>query len=132
MPNSQADIIRDWEGLIDAVLRSPEVLPSVEAERQLLGDILDNVHDLKARQEELNALRQETTQMLLDTIERGKEVAIQIRSVVRGKVGAYNERLVQYKMTPIRRRPRKKPVEKPADPVPPQTEVAEPPVPSGV
>ncbi|HYU34673.1 MAG TPA: hypothetical protein VEW48_21180 [Thermoanaerobaculia bacterium] len=113
MPNSQADVIRDWEGLIDAVLRSPEVLPSVEPERQVLADILDDVQDLKARQEELNALRQEVTQKLLDTIARGKEVAIQIRSVLRGKVGAYNERLVHYNIAPIRRRPRKPPVVKP-------------------
>ena len=128
---SQADIMRDWEGLIEAVLRSPEVLPSVEEERLLLFQILGDVQGLKARQEELTALRQETTQKLLDTIARGKEVAIQIRSVLRGKVGAYNERLAYYKIAPIRRRPRIKPVITPEE-KPPEVEVAVPPVPSDV
>jgi hypothetical protein len=33
-----------------------------------------------------------------------QEVAIQIRSVLRGKVGPRSERLVHYKVAPIRRR----------------------------
>jgi len=98
------------------------VLPSVEPERQTLAQLLGDVQELKARQEELKALRQEVTQQLLDAIVRGKEVAIQIRSVLRGKVGAYSERLVHYNIAPIRRRPRKKPVEKPVE-VPPEVEV---------
>jgi len=42
-----------------------------------------------------------------------KERAMIFRSVVRGKIGPRNERLVHFKVAPLRKRPRKRvPVEK--------------------
>ena len=108
--NAQADVAQDWKGLLDSTEKSPDVLPSVETERQALSLTLDQFHALKAQQEQLTALRQATTQQLGEVIVRGKDLAIQIRSVLRGKVGPRSERLVHYKIAPIRRRSRK-PVE---------------------
>ena len=104
---AQADIAQDWKGLLDSTEKSPEVLPSVETECQALSQLLNKFLVLKAQQDELTAKRQETTQQLNETIDQGKDVAVQIRSVLRGKVGPRNERLVQYKIAPLRRRPRK-------------------------
>lgn len=104
---AQADIAQDWKDLLDSMEKSPEVLPSVEPERKVLSQLLDQFQVLKARQNELTALRQETTQQLLEVILQGKDVAVQIRSVLRGKVGPWNERLVHYKIAPLRRRSRK-------------------------
>lgn len=105
--NAQADVARDWRGLLDSAEKSPDVLPSVEQECQALSQLLSKFEVLKAQQDELTAKRQETTQQLNETIDQGKDVAVQIRSVLRGKVGPRNERLVQYKIAPLRRRPRK-------------------------
>ncbi len=116
--NSYAGVIDDWLGLLEAVERNPEVQPSLDTERQSLASVLKEVQDLKARQEELKALRQEITQKLSETVGRGKEVAIRVRSVVRGKVGPKSERLVHFKVAPLRKRPRKPEVvfvTKPAD-----------------
>jgi hypothetical protein len=107
---AQADVAHDWKGLLDSTEKSPDVLPSIENDRTILEGHLEDFQILKARQNELTALRQETTQELKEVVARGKEVAVSIRSVLRGKIGPWNERLVHYKIAPIRRRPRK-PVE---------------------
>jgi hypothetical protein len=114
--NAFADIIRDWEMLLDAAERSPEVLPGIEVERQLVAQLLAEVRFLKARQDELTALRQQITQQLKDAIARGREAAMQLRAVVKAKFGPRNERLVHFKVAPIRRRVRRRAdEEKPPD-----------------
>jgi hypothetical protein len=115
--NAQADVAHDWKGLLDSVEKSPDLLPLVGTEWTTLAQFLAEFQKIKARQVELTALRQETTQQLDEVVARGKEVAVAIRSVLRGKVGPWNERLVQYQIAPIRRRPRKPVdgVKKPAD-----------------
>ena len=105
--NSQADIMLDWEGLLEAIQRNPDLQPSVETERQALAQSLTELQGLKARQKELTALRQEATQQLDAAVAKGKETAIRVRSVVRGKMGPKNERLVHFNVAPIRKRPRK-------------------------
>ncbi|HKH45734.1 MAG TPA: hypothetical protein VKM72_13820 [Thermoanaerobaculia bacterium] len=110
---SQADIALDWRGLIEAILRNPELLKLVDVEVQTLTQTLGEVETLKARQDELKGLRQETTQQLSNAVARGKLLAIQIRSVVRGKVGPRNERLVHFNVAPIRSRKRVVSVEPP-------------------
>lgn len=103
---SQADIALDWRGLLEAVGRNSEVVPIVETESQALAAALGELEFLKARQEELGALRQETTQMLNAAVARGRDLAIQIRSLARGKLGPRSERLSHFKVSPIRRRSR--------------------------
>ncbi len=72
-----------------------------------MAQLLAEVRGLKARQDELTALRQQVTQQLKEAVARGKEAAIQLRAVVKAKFGPRNERLVQFKMAPLRKRPRK-------------------------
>lgn len=117
--NSYAYTVNDWEGLLEASLRTPELLASLEPERQFLVESLAEVQGLKAQQLELTALRQEATQKLQEAMRRGKDVAIRVRAVVRGKVGPRNERLVHYNVAPLRKRPRKaKETEPPAGETP--------------
>ena len=109
--NSHADIFRDWSGLLEAAQRSPEVLPEVEKERLVLEQSLRESEGLKARQEELTGLRQQVTQQLDAALARGKDAAMQFRAVLKAKFGPRNERLVQFKMAPLRKRaPRTKTV----------------------
>jgi hypothetical protein len=111
-PKSQADIITDISLLLDAIARTPEIAGQVEAERAALEESLHLIRDLRARQQELTGLRQEVTQKLGIALAEGKERAMSFRSVVRGKIGPRNERLVHFKVAPLRKRPRKRvPVE---------------------
>jgi hypothetical protein len=105
--NSHADILRDWEALLEAVVRSPEVQAGVETERLGLEQWLGTAKTLKARQDELSALRQGVTQELNTAVARGKEAAIQLRAIVKAKFGPRSERLVHFKVAPLRRRPRR-------------------------
>jgi hypothetical protein len=105
--NSYADVVGDWVGLLEAAERNPDVKVSLEPEYQSLGQVLVEVQGAKARQEEMNALRMELTQQIKAAVVRGKEVAIRIRSVARGKIGPKSERLVHFKVAPLRKRPRK-------------------------
>lgn len=105
--NSYADVLRDWEALQEAVQRTPELLPILEAEGKSLAESAVQVQNLLARQEELKALRQEVTQQLRAAVVAGREMAIRVRAVAKGKVGPKNERLVHFRVPPIRRRPRR-------------------------
>jgi small-conductance mechanosensitive channel len=105
-------LITDVSELLEAVNREPEVQPSIEGERQALAQSLADVQALRARQTELEALRREATQQLKAATRKTKESAIQVRSVVRGKIGPRNERLSHFKVAPIREGRRKKVAEK--------------------
>lgn len=113
--NAYPNIVRDLGGVLEAVDRNPEVQPSVEAERQSLAESFAEIQGLKARQKELTAQRQEVTQQLQAAISRGKEAAIRVKSVVRGKIGPRNERLVHFNVAPLRKRTRKTKQEKQTD-----------------
>ena len=118
--NSLADLIRHGDGLLEAGERSPEVREAIEPEWQTLSKSVGEVKTLKARQEELNGLRQEVTQKLREAVAQMKDAAIRYRAVVKAKFGPRSERLVQFNMAPLRKRPRKPvivEVVKPAEPV---------------
>ena len=113
--NAFPNVVRNLGGLLDAVDRNPEVQPSVQEERQLLVQSLTEIQGFKALQEQLTAQRQEATQQLNAAVSRGKEAAIRVRSVVRGKIGPRNERLVHFNVAPLRKRSRKSKQAKPPD-----------------
>ncbi|HKH45109.1 MAG TPA: hypothetical protein VKM72_10640 [Thermoanaerobaculia bacterium] len=110
--NSHADVVTDLRELGEAVDRSPEVKDEVEKERQAVGASLTEIETLKSRQIELKALAQETTQQLKFAVVRGKEAAQQLRAIMKAKFGLKSERLVQFKVAPIRPRSRKPLLEK--------------------
>ena len=105
--NSYPDVTDDWVGLLDASDKSPDLQPLIETDRQALTQVLTEVQGLKGRQTELAALRQDVTKQLRETVARGKELAIKIRSMVRGKIGPRSELLTLWKVAPLRKRTRK-------------------------
>jgi hypothetical protein len=113
--NSHADLVTDLRELVEATDRSPEVKETVAAERQAVESSLTRIETLKARQNELTALRQETTQQLKDAVKEGKEAAMLLRALLRAKFGLRNERLVHFRVAPIRPKPRRKLERKPTD-----------------
>ena len=128
-PSSQADIIVDAEGLLEALNRDPELQAKVVAEHEDLDDALDAVQAFKGKQKEHSGLRQETTQLLLKALDRLREAAMRVRAAVKAKLGPHNERLVQFNVAPIRRRVRKSPEKppegEPENPPPPPEEPVE-------
>ena len=82
-PKSQADIIVDAEGLLEALTDYPGLQPSIEDERQELEQSLEEVKDLKAKQQAFNGQRQEATQLLSKALDRLRDAAIRVRAVVK-------------------------------------------------
>jgi chromosome segregation ATPase len=122
--NSQNDVIRLNEGLLEAVDRMPELQPEVQKERQAVEESLTEVKTLKAQQEDLTAKRQEITQRLTAALVRLREAGMQLRALVRAKLGLRNERLVQFSVAPLRKRSRGRVVvvEKPVNGKPAETD----------
>ena len=105
--NSYPDVTDDWLGLLDASNKSPDIQPLIETDRQALTQVLSEVQVLRGRQTELTALRSDVTKQLREAVARGKELAIKIRSMVRGKIGPRSELLGLWRVAPLRKRTRK-------------------------
>jgi hypothetical protein len=105
--NSYADQFRDWDQILQAFIDNAEVLAPAEPLRAALEKTLASLRDVKARQDSHTAVRQEATQELTALIHQGREQARRLRGMVKGLLGTKNERLVQFKVAPIRSRPRK-------------------------
>ena len=111
---SFADLIRDWQRVLQAFLDHTVALAPAESRRVALSDLLSRALDLKARQDSHTAIRQQITQELDQVLEEGREQARQIRGMAKAILGSRNERLVQFDVAPLRRRSRKaKPPEPP-------------------
>ncbi len=100
---TQDSIIRDLERLDLATTSNAASLVGFESDQAELKAALEAIKTLKARQEELVAQKQEITQEFNASLERGKEAASSLRSLVRGRIGRRSELLVQFRMPPIRR-----------------------------
>lgn len=124
--NSYADVIRDWESLLNACKKNAELLSGMDPVIAPLDQVLLKMKDLKNQQEQLEGVRKATTQQLQQLRDEGYEAARRVRSFVRAQLGTKNEHLGQFKVAPIRRKKRPKPdipVEeaKPKGEVKPQT-----------
>ena len=119
MIQSFADVLRDWELLIAAANDNAEALAPAESQKAALEAALAEARSLKGRQESMGANRQQATQELRALVARGHEEARRLRGMVKGLLGTKNERLVQFRVAPLRKRSSAKakvPVEKPAEP----------------
>lgn len=116
MPNTNSynDAIADWERLLAAVEDNLPSLPDLQAEKLALTQFLQEARALRAEQLSFMAARQESTQNLNMVLDSGRDLARRVRAAARYKLGARNERLVQFAIAPLRRHPRRNP-----EPVPP-------------
>jgi len=114
MPNSsRADTVLDAEELVAAVEGNPELLPDIGRHKDPVVETLAEVKSLSIEQQALKADGQAVTQKLKGATRRLKDLTMHLRTAVRADVGLRNEKLVQFKMAPLRPRSRKP---KPAEP----------------
>jgi len=104
-PNALADVLRQWESMLNAVADHAAVLAPVEPHRAALADSLDKAKQAKALQESHGAGRQATTQSLQKIVVEGKDHAIRLRGAIRAELGPTTEQLTQFGIRPLRRRP---------------------------
>ncbi len=112
---SFADVVRDWEQLLEAVNDNSDLLAQAAApQRAALESTLAALRAKKAHQESCTASRQQATQDLTALLDEGQETARRLRGVVKSVLGTKSERLVQFRVAPLRSRRRTKP----SDPAP--------------
>jgi hypothetical protein len=121
---SYADLVQDSERLLRGFEDNAEVLAAAEPQRNALDNSLGRLQNVKARQDSFAAQRQQSTQELDQLMLQVREDARRLRGMVKGLLGTKNERLVQFKVAPIRSRPRL-PLPEPPPPPPPVEAVAE-------
>lgn len=101
---SLADIFRDWEALLEAANDNEEVRSGASVQREALEALLVRTRALRAHQLSCAATRQQATQDLREMIAQGQELARRLRGVARALLGTKNERLVQFRIAPLRSR----------------------------
>lgn len=120
--NSFADLVLDQEKLLRAFQDNAGTLSPAEPQRTTVADNLKQLQELKGRQDSFAAQRQQATQELVALMKQAREDARRLRAIVKGLLGTRNERLVQFKVAPVRSRPRTTALVKTAPPVAPQAE----------
>lgn len=111
---TQSDTIVDAEELLAAVAANAAQLPNLEDHRAPLELVLGRIKGLRTLHKTLIADKQKVTQDLKAAYREARDLTIQLRGAVRAKIGVRSEKLVEFKVPPLRPRPRKA---KPAEPV---------------
>ena len=94
----------DWEALRNAAHDTAPNLPDAQRALAAFEDIMVKVQEMKARQGSLTAARQEATQSLNKLMVDGRDLAMRLQAVVKSNLGPKSERLVQFKIAPLRKR----------------------------
>jgi hypothetical protein len=102
--NTYGDSITDLNRLLAAAHENAAQLPDVTVVTHELETVLDLAQDAKYRQDFHGSERQLATQDLRDALARGRDAAIQLRSAARLALGARNEKLVHFRVIPLRKR----------------------------
>ncbi|HKH49311.1 MAG TPA: hypothetical protein VKM72_31980 [Thermoanaerobaculia bacterium] len=113
--NTQAETIVDAESLLAAVAVNSSVLPNIEEHRAPLELVLSRIKTLRVTQKTLTADKQRVTQELKAAYQEARDLTIQLRGVVRAKIGVRSEKLVEFKVPPLRKRSRKPKLTEPVE-----------------
>jgi hypothetical protein len=102
-----ADLVREWEARLAAVDDNQDKLTGAAQHRARLQGQLDEIKEVKARQDGARALQQVCTKRLAELAAEGQVAAIQLRGAVRSFLDPRSEGLVQFGIAPLRRRGRR-------------------------
>ncbi|HVR97385.1 MAG TPA: hypothetical protein VMW27_12270 [Thermoanaerobaculia bacterium] len=105
MNGSNADNIDHWEQVVTASEGKPD-LAHLETPAQELKTILTEVRSLRIQQDAQKAIAQQTSQEIAKRMTEGKQLATRMRAGVRSVYGNKSEKLVEFGITPLRKRSR--------------------------
>lgn len=105
--SSLADTMLEAEQALASVVSNADLLPSVEKYRAPLEEAVTELKGLSTRQQTLIADKQKVTQDLKAAARRVKDLLIHLKAAVRSDIGPRSEKLVEFKIAPLRPRSRK-------------------------
>ena len=110
-----ANKVLELEQLRESIARNLSLVPGVEKFLVPFDAALGKIRTLNALRTTLTADKQKANQELNAAVVEAQNLAIDVRAVIRGEVGARSEKLVEFGVSPLRRRSRKaRPAEVPA------------------
>jgi len=95
-PKAFADLFTDWERLLTAVNVNEVDLPELSVEP--LQDVVNEVRNITARQDAHRAGLRADTRRLRELMVRGQDHALQLRSIIRGRLGPRNAKLAEFRI----------------------------------
>jgi hypothetical protein len=117
------ETLSGWQDLVAPLTANAGELPHLETHRAQLVELLKQAQDLIAQQAALTAGKQEISKRLEAVIDTGRKLATYLRVGVRQHYGNRAEKLVEFKLQPLRSR-RRRPAN--GGPTPPETPAPEP------
>jgi hypothetical protein len=102
-PSSFADVFTDVDKLLGALEANADQFPDLDAIRTPLTQALADLRALSIRRDNLAAEKQALSQQLKDALSRVRDLRIELRAALRGKLGTRNEKLVEFKVVPRRK-----------------------------
>ena len=109
MPKSSiADHIDDWQRLLATAKASAADVPGLNVQIAALEETLAQVQAISAIQDTRNGLRQQGTQERKVAVKKGKDLASQVRAILKGNLGIRNARLPEFGMSAVGTRKRTK------------------------
>ncbi|HYU34964.1 MAG TPA: hypothetical protein VEW48_22670 [Thermoanaerobaculia bacterium] len=117
MPNhaSFADTILEADQTLAACEANADLLTSIEKYRAPLEVAVTELKTMDFRRQTLIADKQKLSQDMEASVRHVKDLLLHLRAAIRGDIGPRSEKLVEFNVAPLRRRPRK-PQPKPAEP----------------
>jgi hypothetical protein len=112
---SYRDMLADWQKLEAAVRGNEPDLPILIPYRMELDTHIEEVQAAKVRQTLLELDRELATLELRKEINAGRDHVIRLRSQIRAALGPRDQRLRDFGIAPIGKRPRKPTQEDPHD-----------------
>jgi hypothetical protein len=103
-PTSYADRLVDFEKLLAAATANADKLPDLSALRAPLEQTVTELKGLTTRSETFVADKQALVQQRKDAMRRGHVQSITLRAAIRGVIGPFDEKLVEFRVAPIRAR----------------------------
>jgi len=87
-----------------AVKENAALLPDVTAQVATMEEALNAAEDAKSRQDALKGDRQAATQDMRTALGRAQDMALQLQSAAKFKLGSRNEKLSSFQVVPLRKR----------------------------
>jgi hypothetical protein len=101
---SLADFVTDWETLLKNVSDAAAELPNMDVYKGALEPLLAKAMEGIALSHARRGVKQQETKDRQELMAQGKDAAAQLRAAVKAHFGPRSERLLQFGMTPIRKR----------------------------
>lgn len=105
--SSLADTLLEADQALASMVINAHLLPSAEKFRVPLETAVTELKELSTRQQTLIADKQKVTQDLKAAARRVKDLLIHLKAAVRSDIGPRSEKLVEFKVAPLRPRTRK-------------------------